>query len=140
STKYAKYYPSALSTTQMNAVQSTCAAGYLYNFSGTGQQDANGYYIDDGSQTTEQIPYNYNYLGGDTLSSTVKLYSQEAAGKNSAGGSKAVRGNATPITYALSITQDGLLSLSYSVNGGTAQPVITNQSITASNGPLPASF
>jgi type IV pilus assembly protein PilY1 len=33
-----------------------------------------------------------------------------------------------------------LLSLSYSVNGGTAQPVITNRSITASNGPLPSSF
>lgn len=141
SNKYSQYYPaSGMSTTQSSAVQKTCRAGYLYNFSGDSVQDANGNWIADGAKTTEKIPYNYNYISGDTLSSSVTLFSQEAAGKNAAGGSNAVRGNATPITYALSITQDGLLSLSYSVNGGTAQPVITNQSITASNGPLPASF
>jgi type IV pilus assembly protein PilY1 len=42
--------------------------------------------------------------------------------------------------YNLKITQNGLLSLSYSVNGGSYTPVITNQSITASNGPLPATL
>jgi|APAra7269097501_1048564.scaffolds.fasta_scaffold00460_2 type IV pilus assembly protein PilY1 len=141
SATYPKYYPSGLNaTSQMSAVQKTCAAGNLYNFSGTTQTDSTGASIKNGAKTNDKLTYNYNYISGDTLGSNVTLYSQEAAGKNSAGGSKAVRGNATPITYALSITQDGLLSLSYSVNGGTAQPVITNQSITASNGPLPASF
>lgn len=141
SATYPKYYPSGLSaSSQMSAVQKTCAAGNLYNFSGTTQTDSTGASIKNGAKTNDKLTYNYNYISGDTLGSNVTLYSQEAAGKNSAGGSKAVRGNATPITYALSITQDGLLSLSYSVNGGTAQPVITNQSITASNGPLPASF
>ncbi len=50
------------------------------------------------------------------------------------------RGAATPIFYNLKITQNGLLSFSYSVSGGAYSYVIKNQSITASNGPLPASF
>ncbi|NNM62566.1 MAG: pilus assembly protein PilY, partial [Steroidobacteraceae bacterium] len=43
-----------------------------------------------------------------------------------------------PITYSLTITPTGLLSLSYSYNGGTYQPVITGQNITNSNGPIPS--
>ncbi len=43
-----------------------------------------------------------------------------------------------PITYNLTITPAGLLSLAYSYNGGAFQPVITGQSITAFNGPIPA--
>jgi type IV pilus assembly protein PilY1 len=50
------------------------------------------------------------------------------------------RSDGVPIFYSLKITQNGLLSLSYSINGGAYQPVITKQSITASNGPLPANF
>ena len=50
------------------------------------------------------------------------------------------RSAATPIFYNLKITQDGLLSFSYSVSGGAYSYLIKNQSITASNGPLPASF
>jgi type IV pilus assembly protein PilY1 len=48
--------------------------------------------------------------------------------------------SATPITYQLQVTEDGLLSLSYSYNGGNFIPVLTNQSIQASNGTMPASF
>ncbi len=43
-----------------------------------------------------------------------------------------------PITYNLTITPAGLLSLAYSYNGGAYQPVITGQDITASNGAVPA--
>ena len=50
------------------------------------------------------------------------------------------RANATPISYKLQVTQDGLLSLWYSYNGGTYTPVLTNQSIAASNGPMPSNF
>jgi type IV pilus assembly protein PilY1 len=50
------------------------------------------------------------------------------------------RSDATPITYKLKITTDGLLSLSYSINAGAYQPVIAQQNITAANGPLPANF
>lgn len=42
--------------------------------------------------------------------------------------------------YNLKITQSGLLSLAYSINGGVNNPVITNQSISTSNGALPASL
>ena len=48
--------------------------------------------------------------------------------------------DANPITYQLKITQDGLLSLSFSYNGGTWQPVITGQDVTSSNGALPTYF
>ena len=44
------------------------------------------------------------------------------------------------ITYALSISSAGILNLSYSVNKGTAVPVITDKSIIDSNGPLPDKF
>src|SRR5205823_15111309 len=47
---------------------------------------------------------------------------------------------ATVIFYQLRITQGGLLSLSYSLNGGAYQSVIAGQSITASNGALPENF
>jgi type IV pilus assembly protein PilY1 len=51
-----------------------------------------------------------------------------------------VRANAFPITYKLLLTQTGLLSFQYSYNGGVFQPVLTNQSISAANGPMPSSF
>ena len=50
------------------------------------------------------------------------------------------RSAATAIFYNLKITQAGLLSFGYSVSGGAYTYLIRNQSITASNGPLPASF
>jgi type IV pilus assembly protein PilY1 len=46
--------------------------------------------------------------------------------------------NGNVFLYNLQITQNGLLSFSYSVNGGAYTPVISSQSITASNGALPA--
>lgn len=127
SSTYPSFYPSSLSASQQaTAVTKTCASGYLYDFS-KGTWNA-----------TKQsaLTYNYNYITGDDLS--ISLANQEATSSQVA--SKPLRGSAKPITYGLTITQDGLLSLSYSINGGTAQPVITNQSITSSNGPLPSTF
>ncbi|MHA6908669.1 pilus assembly protein [Ralstonia pseudosolanacearum] len=119
---YPSYYPSSLSASQQaTAVKKTCSTGYLYDFSQGGRSPTQ----------KSALTYNYNYITGDDLSFTIA--NQEAV-------SKPLRGSAVPITYGLTITQDGLLSLSYSVNGGTAQPVITSQSITSSNGALPASF
>ena len=51
-----------------------------------------------------------------------------------------VRTGATAIAYKLQVTQSGLLSLSYSYNGGNYVNVLTNQSIAASNGTMPSSF
>ncbi|WP_426271104.1 PilC/PilY family type IV pilus protein [Dyella kyungheensis] len=50
------------------------------------------------------------------------------------------RSAATPISYKLQITQAGLLSLWYSYNQGTYTPVLTGQSITQGNAPIPSSF
>jgi type IV pilus assembly protein PilY1 len=47
---------------------------------------------------------------------------------------------ATPINYKLVLTGGGLLSVSYSYNGGVYTPIITQQNITSSNGTLPANF
>jgi type IV pilus assembly protein PilY1 len=51
-----------------------------------------------------------------------------------------VRTSGVPIAYKLQVTQSGLLSLSYSYNGGTYNPVLTNQNIASSNGTMPSSF
>ena len=55
------------------------------------------------------------------------------------------RAAATPIFYQLKISQNGLLSLSYSIcppvgGCGAYQSVIKSQNITTANGPLPANF
>jgi type IV pilus assembly protein PilY1 len=72
--------------------------------------------------------------GGYTILSGVNIANEGAL----------ARGAATPIFYNLKITPSGsgsqLLSLSYSLSGAAFQPVITNQDITASNGPIPSSL
>ena len=54
--------------------------------------------------------------------------------------SAATRGAAAPIFYQLKITENGLLSLSYSYNGGAYQSVIKDANITTANGSMPANF
>ena len=135
STNFPSMYPSSLTTTKNGsatrkngsqsyladqAVYNTCRTGYLWDYSTPSAP----------KQTTTKIadylaiPGGYKVLSGVTIAN-------EAAQK---------RPDAQPITYSLKITQDGLLSFSYSYNGGAYQPVITKQSITTSNGALPASF
>lgn len=118
---YPTQYPSTLTNAQRAAaVQKTCSTGKLYNYANPAAPVAT---------TTTLMDYpaiagGYKVLSGVTIAN-------EKANK---------RGDAQPITYNLKITQDGLLSLSYSYNGGSYQPVISKQSITASNGALPATF
>lgn len=124
---YSGFYPSTLSASaQQAAVQTTCKTGFLYNASSaTVNGVAPGQY---GPAVAD-----YPLMATSRLPSTLSISNQEAI-------SSPTRGNAKPITYGLSITQNGLLNLSYSYNGGAAIPVITNQSITASNGTIPANF
>ena len=70
----------------------------------------------------------------------INAYKELPAGFLIANEAALTRGAATPITYDLKITPAGLLSLSYSYNGGASQLVINGQDITASNGALPATF
>lgn len=129
-TNYPAYYPS--SSNQQTVVQNTCKSGYLYNYSGGTIVDKNGHTIGNGNATTQSV-LDYQLLAYSNLPSGTTIYNQEAT-------NTPLRSLATPITYALTITQNGLLSLSYSVNGGATHPVITQQSITASNGALPSNF
>ena len=105
-------------------MQNTCKTGFLWNYSNPASP----------FQTTTAVA-DYAPVG-----SPGPLLSSILPGKNIANEGAQTRGAAQPITYALKITQDGILSLNISYNGGNYQPVITKQSITASNGALPASF
>ena len=119
---YPSYYPSSFSAAnRMTAVQTTCKNGKIYDFSRSVSSPT----------AKANIAYNYNLIPGGytTLSSSTPLYT-----------SAKTRPAAKPITYQLKITQDNLLSLSYSYNGGTYQPVLTGQSIAASNGTLPSTL
>lgn len=117
-------YPSSIagSGAAATGVRDTCETGYLYKYStstGTWSKTA-----------TTVMDYPAIANAYKVLSGTLQIANESAQ----------TRGAAQPITYDLKITQNGLLSLSYSYNGGAYQPVITDQSITASNGALPASF
>ncbi|MDE2276778.1 MAG: pilus assembly protein PilY [Burkholderiales bacterium] len=131
---YPTLYPGSLSSgSRANAVRNTCRTGYLWNYSGGTVTDANGSSIANQSQTTQALAYNYGLAAYNTLPAGTSISNQE-------GVNYPLRTQAVPITYSLTITPNGLLSLSYSINGGAAQQVLNNQSITAANGPLPASF
>lgn len=121
SSTYPAQYPASLSAAnQKAAVQNSCRTGYVWNYSS-----------DNPVQTTTQLPSNYAAIpnANAVLPASTPLYS-----------SATTRPTAIPITYNLKITQNGLLSLAYSYNGGTLQPVLTDQSILAANGPLPPTF
>jgi type IV pilus assembly protein PilY1 len=124
-TNYPAYYPSTFTAAQQNAaVRATCRSGFIWNSaSWSPALDVNN---------NPLAVYDYSPIPG----AYVELpYTQKIANESAMN-----RGAATPIFYQLTVTQNGLLSLSYSYNGGAYQPVISAQSIAASNGPLPADF
>ena len=114
------HYPSSLTGAQKAAaVRNTCRTGVIWDYSNPASPLPTATTVPD----YNAIPGAYNVLSGVTIAAESAL----------------TRGAANPITYNLKITQDGLLSLSYSL-GGTYLPIITKQSITASNGALPTAF
>jgi type IV pilus assembly protein PilY1 len=122
----AGFYPATLTLAQQaSAVQNTCRTGFYWNYSNPATP----------SQSAFPAP-DYAPVGAPVILSAIP----QLAGNNIANEGAQTRGAAQPITYNLKITQDGLLSLAISYNGGSYIPVITKQSITASNGALPASF
>lgn len=121
STNYPTDYPSTLTSAQQQAaVQATCQTGTLWNYS------------------TPSTPTNTGTTVSDygAIPNAFTVISSTIAKEYSSGGYS--RQNATPITYRLKLTQDGLLSLDYSYNGGAWSHVIKDQSITASNGTVPS--
>ncbi len=131
STNFPALYPPSLTTVPdggtvtaaRRAVHNTCATGFLWDFSNPAAPVQTLIPVADYAPVGAPVILN-NILPG-------QLIAAEGA---------STRGAANPITYALKITQNGILSLNISYNGGNYQPVITKQDITAANGPLPASF
>ncbi|MDB6047206.1 MAG: putative type-4 fimbrial biosis protein precursor [Gammaproteobacteria bacterium] len=125
----AKYYPSSLSVTKRAlAVQKTCSTGTLWDYTNATPTD-----------TKIEVP-DYNVIPNayKVLSATptpLQIANEKAKTRDQ---TQPLASRAIPIAYKLKITQDGLLTFSYSYNGGSYLPVITGQSITASNGTLPA--
>jgi type IV pilus assembly protein PilY1 len=128
---YPLQYPATLLTTfdagtvtaARRAVHNTCSTGHIWDFSNPSAP------VDTGTQVADYAP-----VGSPVILSSI------LPGTNIANEGVSTRDAAQPITYALKITQNGILSLNISYNGGNYQPVITKQDITAANGALPASF
>ncbi len=121
-------YPSGLSSSQQTAaVVNTCETGYLWDYS----QVAGGGKAEQTSTTVAD----YNAIP----SAYAVLPSQNPIAVEYHDG-VITRLKATPITYRVRITSNGLLSFWYSYNGGSWIGVIKNQDITADNGPLPSAL
>ena len=165
---YPQYYPSSLPapTTGFNAqqaaVQLTCIRGQVQDYS---QASAHGNYstcltqngkgtpstatnicpnsVSTATLTAAGLPALTDYApipGGyaELPASTTPVLANESAVARPTGLTTNGVTSGNVFLYNLKITQSGLLSLSYSINGGAYAPVITNQSITASNGALPS--
>jgi type IV pilus assembly protein PilY1 len=127
SATYPSLYPSTFTIAQRaSAVQAACSSGKA----------------SDGSVLAFVSPGGSKYSDYAAVPTAYKVL---PSGQPIANESATKRGQAIPITYNLKITQSGLLSLSYSYNGGANQSVITGVDITNKNSsgvaqnPLPAS-
>ncbi|HEY6922333.1 MAG TPA: PilC/PilY family type IV pilus protein, partial [Steroidobacteraceae bacterium] len=123
---YPNLYPSTM-LTQTDSTYTTKAGAAVHNVCATGKLSDNTI-VDDYAA----LPGAYKVLSGITIAN------ESAMKRGSTTIANTSTNQAYPITYNLKITTNNLLSLSYSYNGGSYQPVITGQSI--SNGPLPSSF
>ncbi|MDE2349127.1 MAG: pilus assembly protein PilY [Gammaproteobacteria bacterium] len=123
---YPSNYPSTLTAAQkLSAVYNTCHTGFLWDYGDN----------PTGSETSTKLP-NYGYIAYKKLTNPIAKTSAHYRGY----GTSATTGTnfGVPITYNLTITPAGLLSLAYSYNGGAFQPIITGQDITQYNtGPIP---
>jgi type IV pilus assembly protein PilY1 len=133
---YPSYYPDPTTMTSQNitdAVHNTCKSGYVYNYSSS---TVNG--TASKAKSNIKLAYNYPLLAWSDLPAGTTIANQEATSTTS--DTTALRGKATPITYSLRITSDGILNFSYSINGGSTNTPISGLKITDKNGPLPPSF
>jgi type IV pilus assembly protein PilY1 len=137
---YPTYYPSTLTTAQQEAaVQATCETGTLWNYSIPAAP------TNTGATSASSGPTLYDYTAipnaWTVLPASVQIaneYATEGYSRQTPPVSQAQYGTgANPITYDLKITANGLLSLSYSYNGGAWTSVIKNQAISASNISVP---
>ena len=142
-TNYPTYYPSTLSgAAQNSAVAATCSAGAVVdatnsNYPVVVTTTTTGKGNNKVTTSTPTYPLaDYAPIPG----AYVELPSSTQIANESA----TTRGQATPIFYQLKISQNGLLSLSYSLcpstGCGAFISVLKGQNITTSNGALPQNF
>jgi type IV pilus assembly protein PilY1 len=149
--QYPQYYPSSLAALNQSgrasAVQAACKTGLVSDWSSGSQ-------VTLATPTSIAIsPPNASSYAAPAVAPSYGDYVAVPTGykvlptnQPIANETAGIRANATPITYNLKITPAGLMSLSYSYNGGANQAVITNVDITQINpvtlvpaNPLPAS-
>jgi type IV pilus assembly protein PilY1 len=149
---YPTYYPASLETTNdsngtpywEDAVHATCQTGTLWNYSAPAAPINTTATSATINGVTGPTLYDYPAIPNafEVLPASVQIANEYATGGYSRRPppvSPSTYGTgANPITYDLKITANGLLSLSYSFNGGAWTSVIKNQLITSSNGPLPS--
>lgn len=128
-TNYKKYYPDSFTNDQASAaVQATCATGYVQNQN------------DDGTFSTVlpliSVP-DYPALAYSNVPG-VQIANEKAIYRGNGTSSQLTSNYGVPISYKLKITTGGLLTLSYSYDGGAAISVINGYNIIANNGALPA--
>ena len=119
----------------ISAVQQACSTGNLYNY----YDPAAPVSVTTATLTTSSGTTNTANPAGILDYAPIPNAFKEITAFTIANESATTRSQATPIFYNLKITQNGLLSLSYST-GGAFSSIIQNQSITTANGPLPATF
>ena len=112
-------------------VAATCQNGGTYTYTPSNNGGDSQPSESSPSTTTITLP-DYPYIMGS--------FAQLPANQLIANTQAQSRAQATPISYKLTITAAGLLSMEYSYNGGAYQQIINKQSITAGNGPLPSSL
>jgi type IV pilus assembly protein PilY1 len=140
-TKWSTYYPSSVLNTaalQAAAVQQTCKTGQIWDYrSNPAVAVANPISTPAGLTFYDYAPIASATGTGPSFfalpASPPTFIANETATTRPDG--VAIQ---NVFVYSLKITQDGLLTFSYSMNGSPFTPVITNQNITASNGPLPS--
>jgi type IV pilus assembly protein PilY1 len=115
------------------AVQQACTTGNLYNY----YDPAAPVSVTTATLTTSSGATNTANPAG--ILDYAPIVAKELTSFTIANETATTRAQATPIFYNLKVTQDGLLSLAYST-GGAYSYLIKNQSITSSNGTLPATF
>jgi type IV pilus assembly protein PilY1 len=144
---YSGGYCSGRPTDAMAAVQQTCSTGTLWNYSNASSPSNAG-----AASLTNPVNTGYGTAGQVGYIAPILDYMAQPSGyvvlpsgTRIANEAATARSAATPIFYQLKITQNGLLSLAYSIcppasGCGSFINVITDQNITTANGPLPANF
>jgi type IV pilus assembly protein PilY1 len=127
STDAADYPPGLTAAQRQAAVRATCQTGTIWNYSAPANP------VNTGTAIADYAPIVGAYSVLPTAGPGAIQIANEATTTRPDGINVQ-----NVFLYDLKITQDGLLSLAYSANGGAFSTVISNQNITATNGALPS--